>query len=256
MLTVVCVASVVVINPVEVSAKNKYKKGDYITFGTYEQDNDTSNGAEPIEWEVLDVKGGKALVISKYILDAKPYAKPYDEKDESITWEKCFLRRWLNKSFYNSAFKNNEKKKILKTTIPNPNNECCNTIGGLTTKDNVFLLSVPEIIKYYKFSTWYDEYMIGYSQALLTEGTAYAIKNGAYAEIISEPDYYGFYKSLGYKKSCVGRTGCAWWLRSPGFDYKEACFVNNIGEAGWDNLCSYAVYENAIGVRPAMWIKL
>ena len=45
---------------------------DYITFGTYEQDNDTSNGAEPIEWEVPDVKGGKALVISKYILDAKP----------------------------------------------------------------------------------------------------------------------------------------------------------------------------------------
>ena len=32
------------------------------------QDNNTSNGAEPIEWEVLAVKKGKALVISRYIL--------------------------------------------------------------------------------------------------------------------------------------------------------------------------------------------
>ena len=34
----------------------KYSAGDIITFGSYEQDNDTSNGAEPIEWRVLDVQ--------------------------------------------------------------------------------------------------------------------------------------------------------------------------------------------------------
>ena len=40
--------------------------GDIITFGHYEQDNNLDNGAEPIEWIVLDVQDGKALLLSKY----------------------------------------------------------------------------------------------------------------------------------------------------------------------------------------------
>lgn len=41
------------------------KAGDYVFFGAYEQDNNTSNGKEDVEWLVLEVKDGKALVISK-----------------------------------------------------------------------------------------------------------------------------------------------------------------------------------------------
>ncbi|MBP3696995.1 MAG: hypothetical protein J6J45_05560, partial [Clostridia bacterium] len=66
--------------------------GDYITFGSYEQDNDLSNGKEPIEWLVLDKQDGKVLVISKYALDAKPYNDEYVD----VTWETCTLRSWLN----------------------------------------------------------------------------------------------------------------------------------------------------------------
>lgn len=39
--------------------------GNVVTYGHYEQDNDTANGKEPIEWVVLDVQGDKALLISK-----------------------------------------------------------------------------------------------------------------------------------------------------------------------------------------------
>lgn len=49
------------------------KVGDYVFFGAYEQDNNTANGKENIEWLVLEVKDGKALVTSKYALDCKPY---------------------------------------------------------------------------------------------------------------------------------------------------------------------------------------
>ena len=51
------------------------KVGSYINFGAYEQDNNTSNGKEDVEWLVLEVKDGKALVISKYALDCKQYSK-------------------------------------------------------------------------------------------------------------------------------------------------------------------------------------
>ena len=38
----------------------KIQIGDYITFGSYEQDNDISNGKEDIEWLVLDREGAVA----------------------------------------------------------------------------------------------------------------------------------------------------------------------------------------------------
>ena len=73
--------------------------GNVVTFGHYEQDADESNGPEPIEWIVLDVQDGKALLLSKYVLDAKPY---YTEGTD-ITWETCTLRTWLNNYFLNNA---------------------------------------------------------------------------------------------------------------------------------------------------------
>ena len=97
-------------------AKDIYKKqhsfdkkvGHYVSFGKYEQDNNTSNGKEKIEWLVLEVKDGKALVISKYALDCKPY----NTSSTNVTWETCSLRNWLNNDFINSAFSATEKTMI------------------------------------------------------------------------------------------------------------------------------------------------
>ena len=62
-------------------AMGPVKKGSFIKFGTYPQ---TASGTDktPIEWLVLDIMGDKALVISKYGLDAKPYHAPGGD----ITW--------------------------------------------------------------------------------------------------------------------------------------------------------------------------
>ena len=80
--------------------KNKnIKVGDYVNFGTYEQDNNTSNGKEEVEWLVLEVKDGKALIISKYALDCKPYNTGLT----GATWETCTLRKWLNNNFINAV---------------------------------------------------------------------------------------------------------------------------------------------------------
>ncbi|MCR4946259.1 MAG: DUF6273 domain-containing protein [Lachnospiraceae bacterium] len=250
LLAAVCMVSVVATsNPVEVSAKDKYKKGDYITFGSYEQDGNKENGAEPIEWEILDVKDGKLLVISRYILDAKPY----NEKNEDVTWETCTLRKWLNKDFYDSAFKAGEKKKIVKTKISNPDNKYYGTDGGKATKDNVFLLSVSEIRKYYKFNRWDNYYMSGSSQALMTEGTQYAKVNGLSMWTIIESDYNEYLKSSGYKKNCIGRTFGWWWLRSPGCNSDDACRVSNKGSAGAS--LYFSVAYDYVGVRPALYIE-
>jgi len=86
------------------------KRGDIIYFGRYEQDNDTSNGMEPIEWLVLypDFDNNNRLLLSTKALDCYPI-RPNGE--ETFTWENSELREWLNNGFFNVAF--NEKEKAM-----------------------------------------------------------------------------------------------------------------------------------------------
>lgn len=110
--------------------------GAIIKFGTYEQDGNISNGAEPIEWRVLAIEDNKALVISKYVLDWKQY----HEVSEKISWSNCGLRTWLNEDFYSQAFNTDEKGKIEATTI---------TTKDDSSENQVFILNKSELEKYF-----------------------------------------------------------------------------------------------------------
>ncbi len=116
--------------------------GDYITFGSYEQDNDLSNGNEAIEWLVLDVVDGKALVITRCGLSLESY-----HYEAYATWETCALRRWLNGFFYSDAFSAEEQAKILTVTVTNGNTDV-DPAAGNDTQDKLFLLSVDEAEMY------------------------------------------------------------------------------------------------------------
>ena len=82
--------------------------GDYIRFGRYEQDNVFDNGPEEIEWLVVEAEEEYCCLVSKYILDVKPY----HDKMEDVNWETCWLRNWLNEEFIQTAFSAEEQKLI------------------------------------------------------------------------------------------------------------------------------------------------
>ena len=107
-------------------------------FGTYLPE----KGGErrPIRWIVVKKEQNKALLLSAYGLDAKPYNK----RGKAVTWETCTLRKWLNGDFYSDAFTEEEKKRILLTEVRNEDNPRWNTPGGNDTEDRVFLLSIRE----------------------------------------------------------------------------------------------------------------
>lgn len=87
--------------------------GDEFTLGTYEQDNDLSNGAEDIEWIVLEkVNDNEYLCISKYVLDAQTFGK--DGLEIRIRWSTSQLREWLNNDFYNTAFTDSDAGNLVK----------------------------------------------------------------------------------------------------------------------------------------------
>ena len=74
--------------------------GDVVYFGTYEQDNDTSNGQERIQWLVLDKKDDSVFLISAMGLDCLVY----EDSATNTSWAACYARKWLNSSFLNNAF--------------------------------------------------------------------------------------------------------------------------------------------------------
>ena len=193
------------------------KAGDYVFFGEYEQDNNISNGKEDVEWLVLEVKDGKALVISKYALDCKLYNTSYKD----VTWETCILRKWLSNDFLGSAFSAEEKAMIPTVTVSADKNPDYSTNPGNATQDQVFLLSITEANKYFSSDS-----------ARQCKPTDYAVANGA-------------------RKSDSGF--CWWWLRSPGINQNIAADVYSNGEV-YEH--GYSVNNDANAVRPALWINL
>ena len=196
---------------------------DILTFGRYEQDGIRGNGAEDIEWLVLDVQGNKDLLLSRYALDSQPYNSAYGK----TTWEACTLRSWLNSTFFDAAFTAEEKASILVTEVDNgasQNNSEWHTKGCNNTEDMVFLLSYNDTDRYF------DD-----RDARICTPTNYAVSMGADTRTLDD-----------------GVTDAAWWwLRSPGENETQASFVNFDGTR----------YTNAVGngylsVRPAIWVEI
>ncbi|MBR6091102.1 MAG: hypothetical protein IKP86_14280, partial [Anaerolineaceae bacterium] len=83
--------------------------GNTFTFGSYEQDNNTENSSESIEWLVLEVEDENMLVISKYGLEIISGTGT----DSEIKGSFSAVSEWLNEDFYNSAFNDYERARIL-----------------------------------------------------------------------------------------------------------------------------------------------
>lgn len=198
---------------------NKIKSvrlGDIYTFGSYEQDNNQSNGQEDIEWLVLAKDGSRILVVSRYALDCKPY----NTTRADVTWETCTLRKWLNNDFINAAFSADEKAMIPTVTVSADNNPEHSTNPGNTTQDKVFLLSITEVNKYFSSSS-----------KRKCKPTDYAVAGGLYIE--------------------SSNNHCDWWLRSPGSSQVKAASIYNDG-----GVYEFYVFLGNRAVRPALWIDL
>ncbi|MBP0983290.1 MAG: toll/interleukin-1 receptor domain-containing protein [Oscillospiraceae bacterium] len=148
--------------------QNATEPGDIITFGSYEQDNNLSNGAEPIEWVVLERNNEYVKVISKDILDSVPFHK----YSEDVQWKDSYIHEWLNNDFYNTAFSAEEKEQIITT-----GEIVDHSIMKLWS--DVVLLNLKDILAYYGGEAYYNEYEEYYkSSKLIAEATPYALANG------------------------------------------------------------------------------
>jgi hypothetical protein len=181
--------------------------GDVIEFGGY-------------EWRVLEVRDGKALILSENIIERRAYHRNW----ENVTWAESSIRQWLNDDFYRS-FTAEERRRIEETRITNADNPWFRTWGGGSTTDKIFLLSLDEVVEYF--------------------GDSGELRRGG--------DNWGFrdeYDSarIAYEMD----TAWFWWLRSPG---RRSGYAAAVRDDGRVSVAGDNVYVDVGGVRPALWLN-
>ena len=201
--------------------------GAYVTFGAYEQDNDTSNGKEPVEWRVLSVEYGRILVTSVYGLDCQPYHTEY----EKVTWENCSLRAWLNNDFLNAAFTQAEREKIRNTYLSDEGKYNSDENGNIS--DQIFLLTGSECEDAFPAFTGLSSV-----RDMICGITDYAAAQGA---------------ARSDKVIADGKMSGRWWLRSIGDDPNNKAYY--ISDSGSLMYFGASVNDTHVAVRPAMWIE-
>jgi len=189
------------------------KKGDAVRFGGH-------------DWLVLEVSDGKALVISEAILAERSFHTDIS----SVTWETSELRQWLNGPFYDATFTQGEKEQVAKVTVKASNNPWHGTDGGNDTSDNVFLLSVEELVNFFGDGSELDTIDVdGYIDDQFNEARV------AVNEETGTPSW--------------------WWLRSPAGESIHAARVSSAGDILLYTIGG-EINANEGGVRPALWLDL
>lgn len=215
------------------NGNNATSRSFEITFGSYVQN---GNAEEPIEWIVLEDNVIQTVVISKYVLDTIAY----DENGESGEWDECSLRTWLNDTFYNEAFTDEEKAKLLTHKSKNPDNDFYEeevVSGGADTEDKVYILNHNEICDYFNVDKS-NKKSFGYEAGKnLTASATEHAKNTTFRG----------------DNLFVDENGKAFfWVRTPGHYSNMASYVDSDGNI---TMYGYTVESGIIGVRPVIRIQ-
>ncbi|MBR3836284.1 MAG: hypothetical protein IKJ69_05820 [Clostridia bacterium] len=207
----------------------------------------------PISWEILEKQGNRILLLSEFCLDWEfYYGNCLNEGSASDnTWETSFIRKMLNRDFFENSFKGIEKNIIITTqvkTLPNPiygNNP------GNTTQDKLFLLSSDEVIKYFagKDGNPLSDRELDKEKAYLKAFNApyFDLGNSSASTCILMADKFD------QDRINIYRDNCFWWLRTPGIEQNDVVTVTTEGAINFEGESSMS---DEIGIRPAMWIDL
>ena len=175
-------------------------------------------GVDPIPWQVLENKGGRLLLISKYVIDCMPIDDFFRGHSE---WRTSSIRRRLNREYIDALLTQKEKDMTVPVYIDWDDTLSLDNTKGLS-EDRFFYLSVNEAQRYLR--TERDR---------MAPVTKYAIRSMLWTIF----DQYAH-----------------WWLRSPGEHRVDIYYVRD-GVIMSENSTVQGSYFEHFGVRPAMYMK-
>ena len=266
--------------------------GSVVTFGSYEQDGDFSNGKEPLEWDVIGQDGNRYLLITHYVIDGKKFDDSSSDdtlqaneakSGSQVTWEKSSVRSWLNGDFLAETFSDEDRAAIrqvnnrttdfldfdtgyLGFAASDSDRGKADSIGGNDTKDSVFLLSYEEFVKYFQpIESPLIPLRMQCGKAIVSP-TKYARKQGVNyrslaGEVFAQP---GNTRQLSQSyidhlredvSADYEENGyvCSWITRSPGC-YQGGIAVMMI-QSDYTCFNPGAMKDETQGIRPAIWVE-
>lgn len=226
------------------------KVGDYVRFGTFQkgadvaglggevqwvvQDIDSTARRVDMEWLVLDIQEGKALLISKDVLYLQSYYDSrYVKGDLPKGWpggnayEFSTIRSYLNEGFLDYAFSPKEQRLIDWDEVEPHENPEYATSQGRRFYDKVFLLSVEEANKY--FSTDAQRQVKVCPDIIVDSNVRFH-----------------------YSQTIDNDNNTTWWLRTMGENIGSPVYVDFSGDIVERGMMDYKSH----GIRPAMWVFL
>lgn len=176
---------------------------------------------EPIEWKILSEGSTAQWLVSHYILDSQTY------HPSTNYYETSAIRAWLNHTFYDIAFSDEEKAQILITQVMNhaySTGYTTNPYASDPTHDHVFLLSYREATS------------VGLHYAIPRRQmtTDYSRSQGVW---MNTGGFYGY---------------GGWYLRSPSTAHPT--HIRCISEGG--QFMTGVVHADDVGTVPALRIRM
>ena len=194
-------------------------------MGKYEQDNDTTNGAEPIEWIVVANNGNEAMLLTKAIIEYMPF----HSSTVATSYRDTTLRNWLIGEFYQGTFTTEEKARIVEPHL----------LVTASTNGRDYL---GDSNKVFIPSREHYENMIANNVDISTYATEFVSVRLQYSNVDvwmrGSPEgrqYYTFYK---------GGDGL--------YNESYILYYDTPGTYGWRS--NSPTYKG--GVRPAIWVKI
>ena len=244
-------------------ASKKVQVKDKLYMGHFEQDGNSAT-SDKIEWQVLAVKGNKALVITTKILQNNSYFNPYWIKYKYTYWSGSYIGKASSVNYRGSG---PESAATRITGIST--NHIPLADGSWGTESDLFKVHS----RYWCNTTFYNSAFTAKekSRILLTTN----VNADSPAGVDGGPDTKDHIFFLSYdelkqymptnaSRKCGMTTVAArnknnnttnnWWLRSPGKYRTNAMYV--IGSSGTLSQSGSDVGHKSVGYRPCMWITI
>ena len=239
---------------VEVAAK--------LYLGQFEQDGN-AKALEPIEWRILDVKDGKAFILSEYALRAGSYFNP--------DWIK-YKYTWWERSYIGDVGRNNKPGKGDTPAYSFSPDHILLDDGTYGTEADLYYTHARFWLNGEFYETAFSDEERARIQLTLNENKDNPdskVDGGAdtedYIFFLSYDEFKAYFKkqddarcqptpaAKNSHKEMKKTYNCYWWLRSPGEYRCNAMYVHPNGRL---SVYGSDVGHDSLGYRPAMWISI
>lgn len=235
---------------------------DKLYLGLFEQDG-KKDTLEPIEWRVLDVKDGKAFVLSEYALRPGSYFNP--------DWIK-YKYTWWERSYIGEVGKNNKAGSGNTKAYSFTPDHILLDDGTYGTEADLYYTHA----RYWLNGEFYETAFTDEERARINltlnenkDNPDSKVDGGPdtedYIFFLSYDEFKTYFKSLedarcqptpackASHKEMKKNYNCYWWLRTPGEFRCNAMYIHPNGK-----LSTYGsdVGHDSLGYRPAMWITI